>query len=294
MKLCLACREQFTSVGWECPSCDHTPESRYGHLAFSPELAESNNGFSADYFTDLAPLEAGNFWFKSRNRLLIWALSRFFPKAQSFLEIGCGTGFVLSGMQKEFPEMLLSGSEIFSAGLAFAKRRLPEADLFQMDARSIPFACEFDVIGAFDVLEHIDDDNAVLLQMFQAARPGGGILLTVPQHPFLWSQSDDYAFHKRRYTRKELIKKVTAAGFKVHFATSFLSLLLPLMFLSRLKLRSQADFDPLAELNVGPLLNTTMEKVLEVERKLIKRGFSFPAGGSLFIVAKRDSIALTS
>ena len=69
---------------------------------------------------------------------------------------------------------LLWGREVFSAGLRLAADRLPGVDLFQMDARQIPFENEFDVIGAFDVLEHIRDDELVLSQMYRAVRQGGG------------------------------------------------------------------------------------------------------------------------
>lgn len=290
MKACLACGQRFEADDWHCPGCGHFPEWCNGYLTFSPELAETNDGFDAGYFTLLARLEAGNFWFRSRNRLLIWALREYFPHASSFLEIGCGTGFVLSGIRREFPGLALSGSEIFSKGLAFAEKRVPGVTLFQMDARHIPFESEFDVIGAFDVLEHIEEDDAVLLQMFQATRPCGGILLTVPQHRFLWSGVDEYSFHKRRYTRKELIEKVERAGFEMIRATSFVFFLLPLMLLSRMKQRrSKDDRDPLAEYRIAHLLNMALERVLEIERLLIERGFSFPAGGSLLVAAKRLS-----
>lgn len=288
MKVCLACGQRFEAGDWRCRGCGHSPELHNGYLAFSPDLAETNDGFDAEYFTQLAKLEAGHFWFRSRNRLLIWALRCYFPHARSFLEIGCGTGFVLSGIQRQFPDLILSGSEIFSNGLAFAEKRLPDVTLFQMDARHIPFEGEFDVIGAFDVLEHIEEDDAVLLQMFQATKPGGGIMLTVPQHRFLWSVVDEYSFHKRRYTRKELVEKVERAGFEIIRATSFVFFLLPLMLLSRVKLRrSQGDFDPAAELKIGHLLNVALEKVLGTERILIESGFSFPVGGSLLVIAKR-------
>src|SRR5207245_7859412 len=159
----------------------------------------------------------------------------------------------------------------------------------QMDARRIPFDDEFDVLGAFDVLEHIDDDGAVLAQMFQAARRGGGILLTVPQHPWLWSSVDAHARHKRRYTRRQLVDKVPRAGFTVARATSFVSLLLPVMLASRLGRRAgrRAD-DPLPELRVGGAVNAALAAVLGAERALIECGVSFPAGGSLLVVARKD------
>ena len=51
---------------------------------------------------------------------------------------------------------------------------MPEARFFQMDARNIPFENEFDVIGVFDVLEHIEEDEIVFSQIFRAVKSGGG------------------------------------------------------------------------------------------------------------------------
>lgn len=288
MRLCTECGKAFGRQSRACPFCFHEAEMLNGYLAFAPELANASEGFEAEYFQQLVKLEADNFWFRSRNQLIVWALQRYFPRAQSFLEIGCGTGFVLSGIKEELPGLFLAGSEVFSAGLSFAAPRVPGVELFQMDARRIPFREEFDVIGAFDVLEHIKEDTEVLSQMHQATRKFGGILLTVPQHPFLWSQSDEYARHARRYKSRELRDKVEHAGFEIIRVTSFVSLLLPLLVLSRLKQRFQkSEFDPMSEVKINPLLNSVLKRILDLERSTIRGGLSFPVGGSLLLLARR-------
>src|SRR5512134_4079567 len=104
MKLCSECGKPVDSHRGQCPSCFHQTKELDGHLAFAPELAHENEGFDGSYFSGLAELEAGNFWFRSRNQLVIWALRRYFPHAKSFMEIGCGTGFVLSGIQQALPD----------------------------------------------------------------------------------------------------------------------------------------------------------------------------------------------
>jgi SAM-dependent methyltransferase len=148
-----------------------------------------------------------------------------------------------------------------------------------MNATRIPFEAEFDVLGAFDVLEHIDEDEAVLSQMHQALRPGGGLMITVPQHPALWSDTDVRACHKRRYTRNELVQKVKAAGFETLRVTSFVSLLLPLMWASRKRQGS--------EFSLKPLLNGFLETALRVEAWFIRRGINLPWGGSLLLIGRK-------
>ncbi|HEX7243402.1 MAG TPA: class I SAM-dependent methyltransferase [Longimicrobiaceae bacterium] len=287
MKRCLACGARFGGAGWSCPECGWAPPSPGGLPAFAPELAASG-GFEAAFFAALAEAEPGHFWFEARNRLIAWALRAHFPGARSFLEVGCGTGFVLGGLRRAFPALALAGSEIFPEGLEFARRRAPEAELFQMDARRIPFDAEFDAAGAFDVLEHVDEDEEVLAELRRAVRPGGGIVLTVPQHRWLWTALDDIAHHRRRYTRAELVGKVLRAGFTVERVTSFVSALLPLMVLARVgKRRPAAEVDPMAEFRIHPAVNRALAGVLDAERALIARGVSFPAGGSLLLVARR-------
>ena len=287
MKVCARCQNEVVEAEWLCASCGHEPPKLNGFYAFAPDLAEANEGFEADYFANLALIEAGNFWFQSRNRLIVWALQRYFSEAKNFLEIGCGTGFVLAGIRQTFPALSLQGSEIFSAGLGFAAGRLPGVDLFQMDARRIPFRDEFDVIGAFDVLEHISADEEVLAQVHQAIRPGGGLLVTVPHHPFLWSAVDEYARHVRRYRTRELKEKIERAGFSVLRITSFVSLLLPLLIVSRFRKQEAGKQLDTSEVQVGRLANATLERILDFERMMIRAGLSLPAGGSLLVAAQR-------
>ncbi|RAP37458.1 SAM-dependent methyltransferase [Legionella quinlivanii] len=260
-----------------------------GFPSFAPSFAHEGKGFDPDSFAALARLEASNFWFRARNHLITWSLSHYRPKFQSFLEIGCGTGFVLWGISQIFPQANLHGSELFTAGLQFAAQRLPFANLMQMDARNIPFDNEFDSIGAFDVIEHIEEDSLVLAQVFQALKPGGVCMLSVPQHPWLWSPMDEYACHVRRYKADELHNKVRNAGFKILRSTSFVTSLLPAMMLSRFvqKFKGPQAHRDYSELQISPVLNSIFEKMLRAEIGLIKRGVSLPIGGSRFIVAEK-------
>jgi len=287
MKRCFACEGRFESDDWTCPRCGYRPALRDGICQFAEEPLDARAGFKPEYFARLAGIEKTNFWFRARNELIQWALRDYFPNAKSFFEVGCGTGFVLAGIGENFPEIRLAGSEIFADGLVIARARLPKAELYLMDARRILFESEFDVVGTFDVLEHLVEDERALEQLFNATRPGGGLLVTVPQHRFLWSASDQYAMHQRRYNRAELRAKVESAGFQIERITSFNSLLLPLMIWSRMLRKGNQDLQPWREFEISPALNKSLETILRLERMVITKGVAFPAGGSLLLIGRK-------
>ena len=286
MKRCLKCNRAFESIHWSCPDCKHQPGQIGQVPVFAPDLARNNSGFKASYFAPLAAKEEGHFWFRARNELILWTLEKFGPNISSFMEIGCGTGFVLQGIAHRFPDIRLVGSEIFAEGIFFAAKRIPRGEFLQMDACQIPYVHEFDAIGAFDVIEHIDDDETVLQQIGQSLKPGGLLFLTVPQHRWLWSAVDDHACHVRRYTARELHAKLRRAGFFVLYSTSFIVSLLPAMLAYRLLQRGEKNtFNPHEGLNIHPLLNRIFEKLLRLELGMIRLGASFPAGGTRMVVA---------
>lgn len=289
MKICPECAVRYASAAEACPACGFRVPAVGGFPAYAPVMAEGGGGFKSAYFERLAALEAGNFWFRGRNRIIVWALRRYAAGFSSMLEVGCGTGFVLAGNVSAFPQARFVASEIFSAGLPFAAQRVPAAELLQMDARAIPYDSEFDVVGAFDVVEHIPEDAQVLRQMHQALKPGGTLVLTVPQHQWLWSVADEYAMHQRRYDARGLHALLRNAGFELTRSTSFLTLLLPAMGLSRLLGRSRtvADFDAEAELRLPRWLNAAFDACLRLELAAMKLGLNWPWGGSRLVVARK-------
>jgi len=281
---CPSCGTPLQAPAYRCPRGDFAPDVRDGFLTWAPALADVNDGFHAEDFANLAAIEAAHFWFRARNELVVWALRKYAPGARSLLEVGCGTGFVLSGIARELPQARLVGTEIFVEGLGFAAQRVPGAELMQMDARKLPYADEFDVTCAFDVIEHIDEDEAVLANLHRATRPGGTCLLSVPQHMWLWSPVDEEACHKRRYTAEELERKAVAAGFHVVRSTSFVTLLLPLMLAARLADRRRGKSAGPESLRINPLANAVLQGVLGLEQLAIRAGASLPVGGSRLMV----------
>lgn len=204
------------------------------------------------------------------------------------MEIGCGSGIVLDAVSKALPGLGIVGSELFTSGLDEARRFVPHIDLVQMDARRIPFNDAFSVIGAYDVVEHIEADDEVLAQMYKAVVPGGGIILTVPQHEWMWSLADEQAHHVRRYTRQGLQDVVTQAGFEVVWTTSFVSLLTPPMMAARLVGDEQKRRDdPYVDFRISATANRLLERVSSFERRMVRAGVRFPVGGSRILVARK-------
>jgi SAM-dependent methyltransferase len=278
--------------GWHCAHCGFEPTRRNGVIYLTAPFAKEPDGFDPKLFDILMQVEDSSFWFVNRAKLIVHLLKTYFPNVSSLLEIGCGTGSVLLALRYAFPRLTLAGSELLPEGLAFARPRLDsDVLLVQMDARSIPAAEEFDVIGAFDVLEHIADDEKVIAQIHGALKPGGGAIIAVPQHPWLWSPADTAACHQRRYSRGELEAKLQRAGFRILRSTSFNVLLLPMMaasrMLMRLRARLGAKLEPLSELQTPTWLNHILSTLLRLEVALTAVGVRWPVGSSRFVVAQR-------
>lgn len=245
------------------------------HLPFNPQT-----------FAPIFKLESEHWWFCSRVRIILWVLATKVEVFCNFLEIGCGTGYVLEAVRRKYKNVELTGIEFFEEGLELARKRLPSASFFQRDVLTMDEKKCYDIIGAFDVLEHIEEDAKVLINIFQALKDTGYVIITVPQHKWLWSEIDRHACHIRRYSRSELMEKVKCAGFQIEYTSSFVSLLMPLMWLSRSQ-RRNADFDPMREFNVSSWINKILKIVMDVEYFLLKLGVSFPFGGSLLLVARK-------
>jgi SAM-dependent methyltransferase len=282
--------------GWACGKCGHALTVSGGFVQLAPELDEGDDGYDPESFAFLEKVESGHFWFKSRNRLISWLVRKYAPEARRVMEIGCGTGFVLHALKEALPAAMICGSELHSKGLAIAgKRHGGSVELLQMDARRTGLSDAVDLIGAFDVLEHIGEDEAVLAECFKMLRPGGVLIATVPQHRWMWSAQDELAHHVRRYRRGELAEKAAAAGFQPVYQSSFVTLAFPAMAASRLlrgkgndlsEKRSQVE----SEFKLSPLANKAMLALQEAEHALRRLGLIFPFGGSQVLVAKKPDV----
>jgi SAM-dependent methyltransferase len=284
--------EAIWPLDFRCAACGFEAPVVSGIAVTAPELADTVSGFDPADFEFLSQAERTHFWFTVRRRLILSLAKKYAPQARSFVEVGCGSGNVSKALSEWRDWDRFLATEIHPTGLTLAHPTMPaQVELLQADGRTLPFERTFDLAGAFDVLEHIREDEAVMARIHRGLVPGGIFLATVPQHPFLWSAADEVAYHERRYRRGELERKLVDAGFEILFSTSYMALLFPVMAANRLlarKTKDVADSRVTArkEFAISPWLNRVMQTVLSAEISMTERGFRWPAGGSRVVVAR--------
>jgi SAM-dependent methyltransferase len=234
-------------------------------------------------YDTMADLDQRHWWYRARRQVLAALIRRLAkpPASASILEIGCGTGHNLAMLQ-EFGHV--DALELDEEVRSVAEQRLgrhvmstPLPELAGVPER------HYDLIGAFDVIEHIDDDRAALASVASRLKPGGKLVMTVPAHQWMWSAHDVVNHHKRRYSKTALKRLIEASPLRLDALGYFNSLLFPVAVAERLssKLRGKDE----ADLSVPPApLNAALEGVFAVERHLIGR-LPLPPGLSLFAVA---------
>src|SRR5262249_34989049 len=109
--------------GWRCSACGFAHSARDGFVQLAPDLDDGDEGCALESYVGLRAIEDGHFWFTTRNEMITWLVQRFAAHAGRVMEIGCGTGFVLFALRKALPSAYLSGSELHSQGLSFARQR---------------------------------------------------------------------------------------------------------------------------------------------------------------------------
>lgn len=265
----------------------------------------SHCSYNPYYFAKLFEIESQHFWFRGRNQIIATLIKQVITGLISgyrVLEIGCGTGNVLCLLEQICSDGVVIGMDVFVEGLHYAHQRV-SCPLVQGDIHTPPFHKQFDVIGMFDVLEHLPDDIQVLSDIYAMLTPGGTLLLSVPAYPSLWSYSDEEAHHCRRYEFPELRDKLSQAGFQIQYLTPYMLSMYPLVWFWR-KLRAvwghylfkkpvQTHELLLKELRVVPIINDVLTFLLIQETRLIKRRRQLPFGTSLIAVGSKSSPSIS-
>jgi len=137
-------------------------------------------------------------------------------------DVGCGAGEVLRQLQKTLAsDCKLYGYDVSPQAIDLAAGRANERLHFCLEDFCTADGVWFDLLLALDVLEHVEDDRAGLLNMFSVLRPGGRAIVLVPEGMSIYGTLDEVLGHCRRYSEEELRGKFADAGFHVETVIHF-------------------------------------------------------------------------
>jgi SAM-dependent methyltransferase len=253
--------------------------------------------FDARFVPYLRAAEDRHFWFVARNAIIASLVSQIEPMLPSryrVLEIGCGAGNTLKAIRGVCRRGSVMGMDLYREGLVLARDRVA-LPLVQGDVVHSPFvpSTRFDVIGMFDVIEHIDDDRDVLATVRSMLARDAYLLLTVPASPELWSAFDEAAGHYRRYTVNDLGARLLATGYRVDYLSPFMTALYPLAWVRRRfwhrPSNPEGAFDVARrDLRIVPIVNSLLQWALSREALRISGRARLPFGTSLIAVARPE------
>ena len=228
---------------------------------------------SVSGFPDEAPgllfdVKDGHFWFTHRRLAILEVARASLPDASRarVLDVGCGDGEVLAELSRHYGAV---GLDPRINDLALARIR-GATRLVAARGDQPPFARSFDLVGLFDVVEHVADDAGLLRRAVELAVPGGFVLLTVPADPKLWSKLDRYAGHYRRYTRRALEGLLRDAGLERVRILPLFRILWPLARLQALLGGQEEVTAPEREYRVAGIWNRLLRSALGLERFLFR------------------------
>jgi len=173
----------------------------------------------------MARLEDTYWWFRTRRRLVRWLLERFHvPEGGLVLDAGCGTGGTYAALRDRWQVV---GCDLVPLAIDHCRRRGMQLGVVG-DITALPVRSQvFDAVVTCDVFEHLHKAEPAAEALFDATKPGGIIVVTVPALPWLWSEHDEALDHRRRYTRQGLQALLSGAGWRVELLNYAVSLLLP-------------------------------------------------------------------
>lgn len=236
-----------------------------------------------DAFQFLADSERDHWWFRGRREFIRASMERIAPpRGARILDAGCGSGGNLALLAEfgaihgfEYDDRACAHAAALGIG-PVATGSLPD---------HVPFAdTRFDVIGLFDVLEHLEHPVESLVRLRERLTGNGAVLLTVPACPWLWGPYDEACHHFRRYTAETLTEHLQAAGFRIDYLSHFNALLLPLAIVQRLKERAFGYSS--TELSTSPGLSKLLFRIFRLERRWVPAS-RLPFGLSLIAIARR-------
>jgi len=266
--ICSSCKEEY-------PIIQNVPY-------FNKDINSQEYNFN-EYTIEIdkiADAELDHFWFESRRNLILQVFNKYISKKDKIIEIGAGTGSVARMLNENGYD--LSIGEIHEHGIKYAlENNQANLPIYQFDIMKNPFKNHFDVVGLFDVLEHIKDDELAIKHIYTMLNDSGKIIITVPAHMWLWCEDDEVSNHYKRYELDSLKELLKQEGFSIKYATNFFISIIPLLYL-RTKSSSSA------KIKINPIINIILSTISNIENKFLNL-ISSKIGGSIIIVAEKNN-----
>jgi SAM-dependent methyltransferase len=246
-----------------------------------------------EFYAEYYDIEDKHWWFVGRRHVLLAILDSYLKPGRTrrvpgrILDVGCGTGTMLSYLSRYGRAQGIDADE---EAVRFCLER-GVRNVQQVTSSILPFEDNiFELVTMLDVLEHIDDDAAMLRELHRVLRPSGMLLVSVPAYQFLWGPQDEISNHKRRYVARTLRGRLVEAGFRVRRLSYFNTFLFPVITAIRL-LRPYRPGSPNLKSDFtmtrpGPA-NKLLGRLFGLEAPIVRR-LNLPFGVSILALAQKS------
>lgn len=247
------------------------------------------------YYKEYYHLERNHWWFRARLEILESLLQKKILRTGNrnlkILNAGVATGATTEMLEK-YGEV--TSLEYDKDCCEFLKNQL-NMEVINASLTALPFKDHtFDLVCAFDVIEHIEEDHTAVKEINRVLKQKGNIYLTVPAFNFLWSHHDEVNHHFRRYTKTQLSKVVTNNHFQQSHCTYFNSILFPPIFFIRMlanilpkKKQEESTGSDFELFKTSSFINKLFYWIFKKEKWLLEQNIKFPFGVSLLLIGEK-------
>lgn len=254
----------------------------------------------SNYYKEYFLLEKTHWWFQARLHILSSQIKKRIVKSNKplkILNVGVASGATTLMLEK-FGEV--TSVEYDKECCLFLQNEL-NIEVVNASLTELPFENDtFDLVCAFDVVEHIENDKLAVQEIKRVLKPNGNYAITVPAYNFLWSKHDEINHHFRRYTTNSLKRIVDDAKLKTTYYTYFnFYFFLPILLVRGVsnllqnvrenKIENNNTGSDFEKVNGSSLLNRILYKIFKSENFLLSKGVRFPFGVSMLFIGEKNN-----